>query len=121
MTNDKLDRLKSLVGKCFVYRFNCFGPSSGAEDYWDDFMRVLDFQADGKDLYCFIVEKFSTNSRGHSTLQVMQEYGSLSALRTRGIPFIGYERYREKDYQRMKLRLMKELQTAEICRARADV
>lgn len=62
------DKFRKNIGKCFVYRKNCYSDSRIESDYWDMFMRIISVT---KDAYIYF--EISKDSYGRVSFEIGSE------------------------------------------------
>ncbi len=108
--------LRSLVGKCLVYRRNSYSCPEKKSDYWDVYRRVLDCIYDGEWDFYFIVEDFCTDSYGKSEIKVERQSAYINRGWFNKLPFSGFVECDPVEYEKQRANLFKEMLTLKRCR-----
>ena len=64
--------LKTVVGKCFIYKNNCYSCPEKKSDYWDIFYKVVELDVEGS----LRIISISKDKNGLINFKEMQEYST---------------------------------------------
>lgn len=100
--------LKSLVGKCFIYKRNSYSCPRKKSDYWDVYRKILDFYFKDDSLV-YIIEEFSTDSQGKTEISVEADIPFTNKAWHKKIPFTGYAIINNSIYDKQKEEAINEM------------
>ena len=107
----QIPRLKKMVGQCFAYRGNSYGGDR-IEDTWDVFRKIIDWVESKERGFCFIVEEISVDKDGKISWEIDSSYPYTNREWWNAkVPFSGYEKISEKEYNAEKLAMIEEMKT----------
>ena len=102
----QLPFLKSLVGKCFVYRNNSCG---GDTPRWDVFKKVLELLETKNGSPVFICKEFEIKGDEYVEIRITSDYTYTHKNWFGVIPFSGYVECSEEEFEREYLKTLNEL------------
>lgn len=98
--------LKSLVGRCFVYKDNSYG--SGGK--WDVYKQVLETFTRKKDGNVFLItEEFSVNCDGKIVWEIDSRFPYTNEAWRLQIPFTGFVEVSKYKYEQEKLKMLEQM------------
>lgn len=102
---EKLKEAQNNIGKCFVYRNNCYSLPKTQKDYWNNYYKVAGFKkAVNEDDYDrYIVTECYKDSYGN--ICIKQEHDCISSPR-----FEDYEEISSKEFNEVYRKLLAELE-----------
>jgi hypothetical protein len=110
--------LKSLVGKCFVYRDNSCG---GDTPKWDVYKKILDLVETKDGSFVFICKEFETNGDGNAKLEITNHFVYSHKNWWNKIPFPGFIACSEEEFEIEYLKTLNEMSTQKIMRKRLNL
>ncbi len=90
---EKIEEAKANIGKCFVYRNNCYSCPKTKRDYWDNFYKIIGFHkaVDEEDFDRYIIVECYKDSKG--LIEIRQNHDCLSCPRFEDYEEISPERF----------------------------
>ena len=105
-------RLRAMVGQCFAYRKNSYSLPQEQSDYWDVFKKIIDYVDTKERGFNFICEEFSIDRDGKISLEINSHAPYLNKeWWDVDVPFSGYEKITETEYQTERAKLFEEITT----------
>jgi len=105
-------RLKKMLGQCYVYRNNSYSCPDKKNDYWNIFRKIIDWVDTKERGFHFIYEEFQIDRDGKIAFYVdnvapylNKEWWNVA------VPFSGFQKIAEKEYNIEKLRMLEEIKT----------
>jgi len=110
--------LKSLVGKCFVYRNNSCG---GNTPKWDVYKKILDLVITKDGNYVFICKEFQTDGEGNAKLETNNHFSYEHKNWWGQIPFSGYISCSDEEFEVEYLKTLNEMSIQKTMRKRLNI
>jgi hypothetical protein len=110
--------LKSLVGKCFVYRDNSYG---GDTPKWDVYKKVLDLVETKDGNFVFICKEFETDGDGNAKLETNNHFAYSHKNWFGKIPFTGYVSCSGEEFEIEYLKTLNEMSIQKTMRKRLNL
>jgi len=105
----QIPRLKKMVGQCFAYRDNNYGGDSGK---WDVFKKIIDWVDSKEKGFYFIVEEIQIDCDGKISWVITSDMPYTNRQWWGAeVPFSGYEKITEKEYNAEKLAMIEEMKS----------
>jgi hypothetical protein len=98
--------LKSLVGKCFSYKDNGYG---GDSEKWNEYKKIVQLYTKKDGSVYLITENFHTDCYGKTELSTDYHYPYTNEAWRLKIPFSGYEKITNKEYENEKKKMLKQM------------
>jgi len=98
--------LKSLVGKCFMYKDNGYGGDSGK---WNEYKKILDMFTTKNGSIWLITENFSIDCNGKVTITTDWHYPYTNEAWRLVPPFSGYIKISNKIYNQEKKKALEQM------------
>lgn len=98
--------LKSLVGKCFVYRNNNYG---GGNPKWDEFRKIIDIITNKEGSLIFICKNISIDGNGNAKIETSSNFTYSNRNWWGKVPFTGYDYCDEKEFEKEYSKTINEL------------
>jgi len=105
----QIPRLKKMVGQCLAYRDNNYG---GDSNKWDVFKKIIDWIDSKEKGFYFIVEEIQIDCDGKISWVITSDmpYTNRQWWGAK-VPFSGYEKITEKEYNAEKLAMIEEMKS----------
>ena len=102
---EKVKEAEANIGRCFVYRNNCYSCPKRQSDYWDTFYKISDFHKaiNDEDYDKYIITQCDKDSLG--MIHISQYHDCISAPR-----FEDYEEVSPKEFDKIYRGLLAELE-----------
>lgn len=102
---EKVKEAETNIGKCFVYRRNCYSCPKKESDYWDTYLKICGFHKaiDNDDSDRYIVIRCEKDSYG--LIKLSQENDCISYPR-----FEDYEEVSSEEFDEVYRKLLAELE-----------
>ena len=107
--------LESLVGKHFIYRDNTYG---GNVSRWNEYRKVLELFKKEKGTYYLIYEDCSIDGYGNAKIETGSHFPYTNKNWFKKIPFGGYEKITEKQYETNRNKVLKEISNPTLIKRR---
>ena len=98
--------LKSLVGKCFVYRDNSYGSTYPK---WDVFRKIIECFENKENTLYLIFEEVQIDGMGKPSIEVDNQCAYMSRVWFKQVPFSGYVKCSDEEYQVTKEEVYKQM------------
>lgn len=103
-------RLRAMVGRCFVYRKNCYWCPEKPSDYWPVFRKIMDCLDMQDGSFYFLIEEFQIDIRGEVTFKTKRDMPYLNKeWWDNDLPFSGYVVISDKEYDAAKANIILEM------------
>lgn len=110
--------LKSLVGKCFVYRNNSCGSDIPK---WDVYKKVIDLIKTKDGCFLFICKEFETDGNGNSKVEINKQFVYSHRNWWNKIPFTGFVSCSNTEYLEEYEKVLNEMSTQKTMRKRLNL
>lgn len=110
--------LKSLVGKCFVYRNNSCG---GDTPKWDVYKKILDLVETKVGNFVFICKEFQTDGDGNTKIEINNHFAYEHKNWWGKVPFTGYISCSDEEFEIEYLKTLNEMSIQKTMRKRLNL
>lgn len=110
--------LKSLVGKCFVYRNNSCG---GDTPKWDVYKKILDLVETKDGSFVFICKEFGVDGEGMAKLETNYRFAYSHKNWWNKVPFTGYISCSDEEFEIEYLKTLNEMSIQKTMRKRLNL